>query len=207
MGMLEMMKEGRKEEGKQSTCGRFLLFLVFEASTDTFSVKDIALWDLIEALGVAGFNGLLCFLILGMLDQRTLGWLTGINPQAINRRTTTMLESGNARDDSKYRIFQIKFCHRLFFGAIAGLVSFLISFLSLMLGITFYPASIMASSISGLIVIVGVRFSGTSSLLTLNGRISPSLPFNPSPSPLFHPLSPISSFFSYPSHQNLHSNF
>lgn len=123
---------------------------------------DIALWDLIEALCVAIFNGLLCVLVLGMLDQRTLGWLTGVHPSSLPRRTTTaMLEAGDAKNDNKYRIFQIKFWHRIFFGVMAGLVSFVVSFLSLMLGITFYPASIMAAVSSGLIVTLGVRFSGT----------------------------------------------
>jgi hypothetical protein len=120
---------------------------------------DIALWDLIEALTVAIINGLVSFLVLSMLDQTSLSFLTGINTTALSTRSTAFLESGSRNDDNKYRQYQIKFCHRLFFGAIAGLISFVVSFLSLILGIGFYTSTFMATLVSTLIVICGLRFS------------------------------------------------
>lgn len=124
-------------------------------------IIDIALWDLIEALTVAVFNGLLSFLFLSFLDQNSLSWLTGINTTAINRRSTAFLESGNANNDDKYRSYQIKFCHRLFFSLISGIVSFVVSFIALILGIGFYTSTISASLLSTLVVLLALRFSGT----------------------------------------------
>jgi len=126
-----------------------------------YCTVDIAIWDLIEALTVAILNGLLAFVLLSVLDQNALSWITGVNTVTINRRSTALLESGATYDDQKYRKYQIKFCHRLFFGIVAGLISFVVSFISLILGIGFYTSSISASIVSSLLVLLGLRFSGT----------------------------------------------
>lgn len=95
------------------------------------------------------------------MGQTALSYLTGINPVALNARKTAFLESGTSFDDSKYRLYTIKFCHRIFFGVLSGMISFVVSFISLMLGLSFYPSSLLASTISSLLVLAAVRFSGT----------------------------------------------
>lgn len=139
------------------------LDVLWDVPNRVVRMVDIALWDLIEALTVAIMNGLLAFVLLSVLDQHSLSWITGVNTVTINRRSTVLLETGAPYDDDKYRKYQIKFCHRLFFGIVAGLISFVVSFISLILGIGFYTASISASLVSSVLVVLGLRFSGTSS--------------------------------------------
>lgn len=130
---------------------------------DHFSASlhiDIAIWDLIEALTVAILNGLISFVALSLLGQTALSYLTGVDTVAIHPRNASFLEAGSSIHDSKYRHYTIKFCHRLFFGVLAGMISFVVSFLSLILGLSFYPSSCLASVISSLVVLASLRFSG-----------------------------------------------